>query len=224
MKNLFSVLAIITFLGASFTSCNKDDFDYDKSIQDSKKQEEKLDSIFTSQKSLIENYVQTNFGPTAKEDTIKYYYTYLDKSIKRGLWYEILSEPTSNTFEYKGQVVSSYYGSYYTAILPKVKLKYTAKLLNGTVVASDIVGTPYDLATLPSTTLNKAWEFAFVPYSIQYNGKAQVTYGLTKDGLKQGSKIRVITPSPWAFGGTASEKIPANSILIYEFEVLEINY
>ena len=147
---------------------------------------------------------------------------YLWKKNKRGLWYQVLETPTDNAYEYKGQLVNSYYGYYFAPILPKVKLKYTAKLLDGTIVQKDLEGSTYDLATTSNTIFNSAWQISFVPYIIKHNGENKVVNGLTTQGLKKGSKIKVITPSYWAFEKKKVGEIPANSPLVYEFEVLEI--
>lgn len=223
MKNLFSLLAVAAVMATTFTSCNKDDdYDYAKELEKAKKAEEKLDSLFSAQHLLIQDYVETNFTNPI-EDTVTYRFNYIDKKIKRGIFYQIDSEPTDNSYEYKGQIVNSMYGSYFAPILPKVKLKYSAKLLNGTVVGEDATGSDFDLSTMANTIFNNAWQIAFVPYSIQYNGETRVFGGLTSQGLKKGSKIKMITPSPWAFHERAiGTTIPANSILIYEFEVISI--
>lgn len=223
MKNLFSILSAVALLATSFTACNKsDDFDPQKQLEEFKKEETRTDSIFSAQKLLIEEYKNTNFTAPI-EDTVTYRFNYIDKKIKRGIWYEIISQPTDNSYEYKGQLVNDVYGSYFAPILPKVKLKYTAKLLNGTVVGQETTGSDFDFKTMSNNIYNRAWEIAFVPYSIQYNGEKRIFGGLTANGLKKGSKIKMITPSPWAFHNRAiGTTIPANSPLVYEFEVLEI--
>lgn len=224
MKNLLGVLAAVALMATTFTSCNKsDDYDYAAELEAAKKAEQKLDSIFSAQKLLIEDYIEENFTNPI-QDTVTHQFSYIDKKIKRGIYYQIDSEPTDDSYEYKGQMVNTMYGSYFAPILPKVKLKYTAKLLNGTVVGQEATGSDFDLSTMNNTIFNNAWQIAFVPYSIQYNGEARIFRGLTRNGLKKGSKIKMITPSPWAFHDKAiGTTIPANSILIYEFEVISIS-
>lgn len=71
--------------------------------------------------------------------------------------------------------------------------------------------------------MNNVWVYAFFPYSIRFNGNDEIIGGLTKDGLKKGSIFRMVTPSYWAFDTRTNIKdIPADSPLIYEFEVLAI--
>lgn len=223
MKTLFKPLLFLFATTFLFTACNKEsDYDYAAELEAAKKAEQKLDSLFSAQKLFIEDYVLDNFT-NAKEDTVTYRFNYIDKKIKRGIWYQIDAEPSDNSYEYKGQIVNSAYGAYFAPILPKVKLKYSAKLLNGTVVGQEVTGSDFDFNTMSNTIYNSAWQIAFIPYSIQYNGEPRVLQGLTKDGLKKGSKIKMITPSPWAFHDKANgTTIPANSILVYEFEILEI--
>lgn len=223
MKNLLAAFAAIALMATSFTSCNKsDDFNYEEQIEAAKKEERKLDSLFSAQKLLIEEYVDANFT-NAKEDTVTFRFPNIDKKIKRGIYYQIDSEPSDNSYTYKGQFVSNGYTTFFAPILPKVKLKYSAKLLNGTIVGQETTGSDFDLSTMSNTIFNNAWQYAFVPHTIQYNGEPRVLNGLTTNGLKKGSKIKLITPSPWAFHDRAiGTTIPANSILIYEFEILDI--
>ncbi|MCA5003877.1 FKBP-type peptidyl-prolyl cis-trans isomerase [Sphingobacterium bovistauri] len=216
MKYLFSILSVAALLATTFTACNKsDDFDYEEYY---KQQEQAVDSLLSAEKLKIENYVDEHFDNPI-EDTVSIKYSYLSKkTAKRGIWYEILSQPTDNTYEYKAT-------SSQQLTVPTLKLKYTAKLLNGTVVQSDLQGGQYSFSSNSNNLFNQAWHFAFFPYTVKFNAidvKIHGLGGLTKDGLKKGSKIRVITPSLWAFGGTKVGDIPANSPLVYEFEVLEI--
>ena len=225
MKKLLNILCLVILGTGLTTSCSKNDnFNEEAIKQAGIKADKQLDSIFTDERLRIEQYVSNNFQ-TPVEDTVTVAYQYIDKKIKRGLWYEIVSEPTDDSYEYKGQQVNSGYGYYYFApVLPTVKIKYTAKLISdGTIVQSDVNGSTYNLSTTGSTIFNQAWKFAFVPYKIQYNGEPQEFGGLTANGLKKGSIIRVVTPSYWAFGSNKNGNIPANSPLVYEFEVLEIN-
>ncbi|MGO3306332.1 MAG: FKBP-type peptidyl-prolyl cis-trans isomerase [Sphingobacterium sp.] len=48
--------------------------------------------------------------------------------------------------------------------------------------------------------------------------------GLTTEGLRKGSVIKFVTPSPWAYDAKELEKIPANSPLYFEMEVVDISY
>lgn len=222
MKKLFNLLFIAVLSTLTITSCKDNTTDIQDNTDAYIKAEKALDSLFTEQGKMIKAYVGNNLA-NAKEDTVTVGFQYLNKKIKRGLWYEIINEPSDDLYEYKGQFVNTYYGYSFEPILPKVKLIYTAKLLDGAIVQKDLEGSLYDLNTTPNTIFNTAWKISFIPYLIKYNGKDEVFGGLTAKGLKKGSKIKVITPSYWAFGDKKVGDIPANSPLVYEFTVLEIN-
>ncbi|QBQ42553.1 FKBP-type peptidyl-prolyl cis-trans isomerase [Sphingobacterium psychroaquaticum] len=218
MKNLFKPLFALAFAAVALTSCNKsDNTDYEAEYL---KEEKRLDSIFTADNAKIQRYIaETSSDPgTYQEDSVKVRFHYLDKTIKRGIYFKVLSQPTDDTYEYKATSTQS-------LTAPKLKLKYTATLLDGTVVQSDTEGSTYSFNESQPKIFNQAWYFSFFPYAVKFNGqdvKISGLGGLTKNGLKKGSKIRVITPSYWAFGGNTNDKIPANSPLVYEFEVLTI--
>ena len=223
MKKLLNLLLITAVSTLAFTSCKDSNTNFQDDTEAYLKAEKALDSLFAAQALKIEEFVKVDGNFTNPvQDTVTVSFQYLGKKIKRGLWYQVLETPTDNAYEYKGQLVNSYYGYYFAPILPKVKLKYTAKLLDGTIVQKDLEGSTYDLATTSNTIFNSAWQISFVPYIIKHNGENKVVNGLTAQGLKKGSKIKVITPSYWAFGDKKVGEIPANSPLVYEFEVLEI--
>ncbi|MGN0002579.1 MAG: FKBP-type peptidyl-prolyl cis-trans isomerase [Sphingobacterium composti] len=218
MKNLFGLFAAVAIIASSFTSCNKsDDFDY---VGEFTKQEKSIDSLLSSQKTKIEEYVDTHFGTNAIEDTTKYRFQYLNKTVKRGIWYEIINPATDNSYEYK--LNSAQTGVVY----PTWKLKYKVNLLTSeTPVFSDLEGSNYTLSGSNANSLfTEAWVISLFPAKYKVNGQDINYIGLTKDGIKKGSKIRVIVPSIYAYGaqGLSSKNIPANSPLVYEFEVLEI--
>lgn len=231
MKTLFKT-AIFATIGAVFlASCNKkDDFDYDDYYL---KQEQAIDSIFQKDEKIIQNYIDESF----QEDSLKISYNYLNKTIKRGIWYKVIQEPTEEDNEaYTYKVNSTSYN--FPIEAPKVNLKYTARLLDGTTLEDGTLvenepGGEYNFKEFENyinnfsssnKVINWAWVYAFAPYSIRVNESNTVKIGgLTKNGLKKGSKIVIVTSSYWAYGTRTSEKIPANSPLVYEFEVLGIN-
>ncbi len=230
MKNLFKT-ALFAAVGALvFVSCNKkDDFDYEGERQRILEQEQLIDAQLSKEAIEIEDYVQTHFGSLAQQDSVLYPFYVLEKKVKRGFWFEVLAEPTeedAKAYDYK---YNPSVGRGIPVIPPKVKVKYTARLLDGTLVESDTEGTTYDFGA-QSKVINTAWVYSFLPYSIKYNGDDKIITGLIKNGLKKGHKIRVITPSLLAYGNVAKKAdgttflkdIPANSIIIYEFEVLHV--
>lgn len=228
MKKLSNLLCIALLGVFTLTSCNNNNDDFQNDTEAALKADKALDSLFSAEAVKIKAYINasTDFKD-AVEDTITVRFQYLQKTIKRGLWYKVINPATSDAYEYKGQIVNYNGFPYFVPTLPKVKLKYTAKLLDGTVVQKDVDGSTYDLNTMsqsnmPPTVYNNAWRYSFLPYLIKYNGKDEIVGGLTAKGLKKGNKFKVITPSFWAFGNRKVGDIPTNSPLVYEFEVLEI--
>lgn len=82
---------------------------------------------------------------------------------------------------------------------PVVDVKYKFKLMNNTVVEET-----------EKATFNLS----------QINLIAPFTYSLTKIG--KGGHIRFVTPSAYAYGPYAQGKVPANSPLFYDLELLDI--
>lgn len=220
MKKLFTQLFALVIIGTSLTSCMKnDDTDYEA---ENIKIEERVDAILLAEKLKIEEFVHNEY-PLAVEDTVLMKYNYINKKTKRGIWYQELekaNEENEKAYTYEINANGS------QVLYPKVKLKYTAKLLNGTIVQEDIDGSNYDLSVSNTNIIKNIWINAFFPYSIKFNGADIPVRGLTKNGLKKGSKFVVITPSYWAYGdkdATVNGKtIPASSSLVYEFTVLSI--
>jgi FKBP-type peptidyl-prolyl cis-trans isomerase FkpA len=215
MKNLFKPLLVLAILAVTFTSCMKNDnTDYDA---ENLRREQQLDSLLSAQATLIEAYVKSNYTK-AEQDTVSQALTYLNKKVKRGFWFEIDSSATDNSYTYG-------FDNNGALRFPKVKVKYKAFLLSGgEPVRSDIVGSDYllNISSSNASIVNYVWQMSFFPYSIRFNGNDRVLQGLTKNGLKKGNKFKVVTPSIYAFGATSVDKIPANSPIAYEFEVLGI--
>jgi FKBP-type peptidyl-prolyl cis-trans isomerase FkpA len=220
MKNLLGLLAAVAFMATTFTSCNKSDgYNYEEQLEAIRKEEMKIDTLLIQQKIAIEKYVTDNFT-NAIEDTTKVAFQVLDKKVKRGIWYEIISPATDNTYEYK--LNASQNGVVY----PTWKLKYKVNSLTSeTPIFSDQEGTNYTLTgTTNNNIFTQAWIIALFPAKYKVNGQDINYIGLTKDGQKKGSKIRVIVPSLYAYGaqGLSAKNIAANTPLVYEFEILEI--
>ena len=58
-----------------------------------------------------------------------------------------------------------------------------------------------------------AWKVALAPKSIG---------GIVEGGLQNGGRIRIITPSLYGYGRNPSASIPANSILDFDIELVEV--
>jgi len=215
-------LAAFAISAVAFTSCvdKGDDTDFDELFR---REEVRIDSLLRAQKPNIEAYVQglSDF-PEWQEDTVRVTFSRLPTrpTVNRGIWYRVVSDAAAdNTYSY------SINSSGTDLVPPMVKLKYKASLLNGTEVQSDETGTDYSFGVLmnnPNNVFNLAWYYSFFPYSLKFNGDDKFPKGLTKDGLRKGSKLHVVVPSCYAFDQRSLDKIPANSPLVYEFEVLEI--
>ncbi|MDF2852405.1 MAG: hypothetical protein K0S31_3090 [Sphingobacterium multivorum] len=196
MKKLLSPLFMgIAAIAFLIVSCNKSD---DAPVYDANAQF-KTDSV------TLKNYVSQNY-PAAQYNS------------ETGIWYEILAEGTGN-YEYK--VVDTLDGKYFKA---KVSVKYTGRLLNGSVF--DQKDTPQEFEILTNTGYQypfytryiPAWTFAFAPQKI---GDMKLG-GLTEKGLQKGSKIHIMAPSLYGYQNQAVGTIPANSPLDFVIEVTDI--
>lgn len=216
MKNLIKPIFAIAIVAVSFTSCMKDSDPVDNTEQ-YREIEARVDSVLSKQQDAIEAYALAEFDNPV-QDTVKIPLNYLGKDVERGIWYDVISEPTDDEYEYEVNSTGLVY--------PTVKVKYSVKsLTTGDTYIEDASGSAYVLggSNANPNVINQTWMNAFFPYSLSYNGQTLYPKGLTKDGLKTGSKIKVVTPSVWAFDTQNVGDIPANTPLVYEFEVLEIN-
>ncbi|MBE8722276.1 hypothetical protein C4F40_16240 [Sphingobacterium sp. Ka21] len=187
-----------------------------------RRQEEAIAASLAEDKIKIEKYLLDNPSEAPEgwqEDETEYPLTLIEKKPKRGFWFEVLEVPTEEDDEAYTHELSSSGG----LVAPKVKVTYTASLLDGTEVQGETNGS-FDFATFTSNSsvYNSVWFVSFFPKSIRKDGSDINIGGLTAKGLKKGSKIRVVSPSYWAFGANKVGDIPANSPLVYEFEVLTI--
>lgn len=192
MRKLYPVLWFL-FIGFIFIACNKDDVDvYDR--QAALEREAPVLSSYITDQGLSDSAVLHQ---------------------ESGIWY-VLENPGEGDFNYldstssdKAQLVNA-----------RVLVKYSGRLLNGTLVEGK--------STIDSADLNnqflqlgneiRAWGFAFYPQKInQYE-----IGGILPNGLQKGAKIRIITPSVWAYENKVSGEIPANSPLDFEIEVIDI--
>lgn len=219
MKTLFRPLLVLAIAAVGFSSCIKDN---SSKIEDQNRQrEETIAASLAADKVKIEAYVAANPSEALggwREDETEYALNLIGKKPKRGFWFEVLELPTeaddeAYTYEFEGQGFKA----------PKVKLTYSVELLDGTKVQGEENG-DFDFSTLSmnSSIYNDTWFVSFFPKSIRWNSQDITTGGLTSKGLKTGSIIRVVAPSFFAFGGRTVGDIPANSPLVYRFEVLSI--
>ncbi len=148
------------------------------------------------EKPIIEEYAKANLSAPSFNESW-------------GIWYEIIDPGEPGSYEYK---VTSQGGLEF----PTVTVKYTGQLLDGTVFDSRQEDEGVKLSL--GGNIITAWPVAFFPQKIEDND----VNGLTVSGLQKGAKIRFVTPSRWAYANQSSGKIPANSPLDFEIEVLDI--
>ncbi len=213
MKKLLAVLLFgLTIVSILFTSCNKDNFDYDAWQKEELEKQRIQDSInkkrVEEQFPVIKKYVADNQLQNVQ---------YIDSL---GLAYQVLATGDESSYSY---LFSSNGG----VIAPNATVKYIGKLVpTGTIFQQTEEG---KTTTLNLSSVITAWQIAFLPKSISSNGRDIPTGGITPSGLKKGSKIRIITPSPWAYGDTGKQgasasdvSIPAKSPLDFTIEVVDI--
>ena len=222
MKKLSTKLLVFLFASLALSSCVKsgNNDDYLKQIEEEK---QRIEVLMKTERPIIESYVSNKYpNETFTLDTVKLPIQQLGIKVDRSIWYKIENQPTDNSYEYKLTT-----NGYNTQVKPPImKLKFTVKLLDGTVVLEEKEGSTYDFNSNAGGFVTHAVLAALYPYSLKHNGETFTINGFTKDGLKKGSKIRFVTPSLWAYGNRAttagSKTIPANSPLDYEIEILTI--
>ncbi|MEN5193984.1 FKBP-type peptidyl-prolyl cis-trans isomerase [Sphingobacterium faecium] len=205
IKTFFGMLAMII----AFASCSKSD-DFSKLVEEQRIK----DSI---ENARIEN-LKKEQAPQLKSFAIKNF-TNPKLDTATGIWYDLIAEGDDASYAY--QISSGGYLLYPTAVV-----NYKVNLLNGsdkgTLVDESKEGSP---ATF---TINKErvilfWQFAFFPKKLSFQGKEVNIGGLTVKGLKKGSKIKAVAPSPFGYDQVVKDKVPANSPLYSEIEVISIS-
>jgi len=223
MKTLFKPLIVLAVTAIAFSSCMKDTSAEDEAAQ--RELEQKILAQFEADAEEIEEFISLSENPSEWEkDDTDFAFPTIGKTIKRGFWFEVLVDPIpeegEEEYEYKLNQNST---SNLPVALPEVKVTYSVSSLDGEVYQSGEEKL-IDLATFVSNTevFNATWYYSFIPKAIEYNEQDYEVGGLTTKGLRKGSKIRVLAPSYFAFGENTNGEIPANSPLLYEFDVLDI--
>jgi len=196
MKN-FKLLLVAFLAVISVSSCMKDDNNYDNG----ESEQARIDTILKKQAPILEAYAKSKFT-NPKLDTIT------------GIWYEELVKSTDETYEYT--ITSTGY-----FVTPRAKVKYKGELMDGKVFDEPSNPGEFNIASNVQSGVIQAWTRAFYPKTVVFNGKTYTT-GLVDKGLRKGSKIRFISPSPWCYDNKVNGEIPADSPLIFTIEVLEI--
>lgn len=162
------------------------------------KEPEMYDPIaqYEIEKPIIREYVETHYPEATLHN-------------ESGIWYILHSEGDDNSYTYR------FLNAAGVIEAPAIRANYKGKLLDGTVFDEheSNAGLEFHL-----DRMIEAWQRAFIPAVI---GDTK-TIGLTAKGLKKGSKITIITPSIWAYRNYKIDKIPVNSPLVFDIEVIAI--
>lgn len=197
MKN-FNFLIVALVIGIGFSACSKKNTEY----YDPQK-------YLTLEAPVIEKYVK-GIENAVWDST--------------GIWYAIeevglTDSADANYYEYNINNADR-------IEVPFVSIKYQLRLVadsslvqDGTITINKATGDGY------LGNLVYGMQLAFLPRYIEdKSGELQKTVGLgiLEHGLQKGSKIRLILPSPYAYGNEIRTGIPANSPLDFTIEVLEV--
>ncbi|UIR56236.1 FKBP-type peptidyl-prolyl cis-trans isomerase [Sphingobacterium sp. SRCM116780] len=201
-KILFALLAVII----AFASCNKSD-DFDKLAEEQRIKDSinnaRIQKLIKDQAPQLKLFATKNFVNPKLDSTT-------------GIWYDLIAEGEEASYTYQ-------FNSNGSLMFPTVVTKYKVNLLNGqdkgALVDESKDDTP---ATFSVAQVIPAWQIAFFPKKMSYNSKDINIGGLTSKGLKKGSKIKFVAPSPYGYDATVKDKVPANSPLYSEIEVTSI--
>ncbi|MCS4225117.1 FKBP-type peptidyl-prolyl cis-trans isomerase [Sphingobacterium sp. BIGb0165] len=223
MKNITKFLMALLCLGMIFTSCNKDNFDWDAYYRQQeeaiKREKARQDSLYKIQGPLLLEYAKQNF----KNDAGQPNYV-VDDSTK--IVYQILNPGDKTSYTYKAQIGNGGY----VITSPSATINFKGQLLNGTVFDQSKEGTPTNYSNL-SPAIKKyggSWYYAFIPKVISQDGRELKFNGLTTTGLVKGSKIRFVAPSYLGFDQTeykdGSEKVTVSkdTPVVYTIEITAI--
>lgn len=103
------------------------------------------------------------------------------------------------------------YGDYPYEKYPYIVARASGELLDGTLFYQSEEENP-----LQSNLVGmiEAWKIVFKP---------KMYGGLLEQGLQKGGKVKMVTPSPYAYRNAMNGSIPANSPLYFSIEVLDIS-
>ncbi|OOG17332.1 hypothetical protein BWD42_14030 [Sphingobacterium sp. CZ-UAM] len=223
MKNITKFLMAFLCLGMIFTSCNKDNFDWDAYYRQQeeaiKREKARQDSLYKIQAPLLLEYAKQNF----KDDAGQPNYV-VDDSTK--IIYQILNPGDKTSYTYKAQAGNGAY----VITSPSVTINFKGQLLNGTVFDQSKESTPTNYSNLgPAITkYGGSWYYAFIPKVISQDGRELKFNGLTTTGLVKGSKIRFVAPSYLGFDqkeykdGSEKVTVSKDTPVAYTIEVTTI--
>lgn len=209
MNKTLSYLAAVFAFVILITSCNKNDFDFEAAQKEQAKRDSiekaRIDDLIKKQAADLKLFADEKMAGATLIDSL-------------GIWFIVDAVGQEDSYSYRPHPNGG-------IIAPEVTVKYKGTFLDGSVFDQ----TETDkTATFSLANTIRAWQFAFLPKEITYNGNKYPLMGLTNTGLKKGSKIRFVTSSPWAYDAQGSKDssgkvvIPANTPLYFEIEVIDI--
>lgn len=206
-------LCVFAFLSTLFilASCSKnDDFDYEAAEKEKQRRDSienvRVKGLIANQAASLKTFAEANMPGATLIDSL-------------GIWFVVDAAGDENSYKYT-------INNYGEILAPTVTVKYKGTLLDGSIFDQTEEGKTADFSL--ASNLIAAWKIAFLPKSITLNGNTYPVIGLTNTGLKKGSKIRFVTSSPYAYDRSevkdvsGAVKIPANSPLYFEIEVVNI--
>ncbi len=211
MKKTFSYLTLVFAILVSITACNnKNDFDFEAA----QKEQQKRDSL---ENIRVKGLIEKQAAELKAFATEKLPGATLIDSL--GIWFRVDANGQEDSYTYRPHPAGG-------LVAPEVKVSYKGTLLNGSVF--DQTDEKETSRTFSLAGVIRAWQIAFFPKQIKYNGSVYSLLGLTETGLKKGSKIKFATSSPWGYDTRELKDkegkvtIPANSPLYFEIEVIDI--
>lgn len=194
------VLGLIMAMGLS--SCIKEGDTFD------------LNAQYEIEKPVIEAYAKEHLDAPQ----------YKDIQGKR-VWFEVVVPGNPTSYQYKVSESSSNPGQ--QLLIPaEAIVSYEGRLVNNNTVFESKEDQKFIISL---NSIIPAWQLAFFPEEFRYDEDGELLDepiefgGLTDEGLKVGSVIRIVTPSYWAYQNVSQgSSIPANSPLFFEITVSEI--
>lgn len=197
MKKI-NVLLLGCAIAVGMSSCIKDGETYDAAAQ------------YEIEKPIVQAYAMEHLDNPNYKDI---------QGVR--VWFEIVEPGDPASYQYK---VSESSGQ--QLLVPaQATVSYEGRLVNTNAVFESKEDQKFVISL---NSIIPAWQLAFLPNKFRFDDEGELLEepiefgGLTEDGLKVGSVIRIVTPSFWAYQNRAQGSIPANSPLYFEITVSEL--
>jgi len=197
MKKL-NVLVLGCVVAIAAASCIKDGESFDANAQ------------YQLEKPIVEAYAMEHLDNPDYKDI---------QGVR--IWFEVLEPGDSESYQYKVDENSGQ-----QVLVPATAIvSYEGRLVNNNTVFESKEDQEFVISL---NSIIPAWQLAFFPNKFRYDADGELLDepidfgGLTEEGLKAGSVIRIVTPSYWAYQNSARGSIPANSPLYFEISVSEL--